>query len=357
MIRRTLPAALLCCAAGLAGQTPVIRPAAAPVTAIGVLEGKPELELVGVTGVRRLPDGRVLVANGKPLELRLFDAKGAFIRRFGRTGGGPGEFRSAIEIATVSNTEIAIRDYGNRRLLRFAIDGALLDERPLQPQESRSAGFALLGSTLLVDLAPAWHACAKAATAALPPAGKDAFREGRFDAAGRFWWRAAGAPTWTVSTAEGRALATVPLPDRFVLYEVGSDMVVGKTFDEDDIERIVVLRVPIPAASKALPACSTRPDTIRVDGPATAPLKTNLRNTMTAQEAYFSDKASYAPDAATLTSALQLTFSTGTRLAILRGGKSSYAMASTTNDGAHRCLVSMGNAIPGWPDGMIVCGN
>ena len=60
-------------------QTPALWPVGAkPSVAIGVEEGELEYEFSGVTGVRKLPNGMVVVANPKPLELRLFDAKGKF---------------------------------------------------------------------------------------------------------------------------------------------------------------------------------------------------------------------------------------------------------------------------------------
>lgn len=46
--------------------------------------------------------------------------------------------------------------------------------------------------------------------------------------------------TWSVFAPDGTLLAAVPLPARFVPYEVGRDYVAGVAFDEDDVERVVV---------------------------------------------------------------------------------------------------------------------
>jgi hypothetical protein len=46
-----------------------------------------------VTGAALLDDGSLLVGVGTEPEVRFYDANGRFIRRIGRQGGGPGEFR------------------------------------------------------------------------------------------------------------------------------------------------------------------------------------------------------------------------------------------------------------------------
>ncbi len=48
--------------------------------------------LSGVAGAVRLPDGRIVVANGEPPELRFFGPGGELLRRVGGEGEGPGEF-------------------------------------------------------------------------------------------------------------------------------------------------------------------------------------------------------------------------------------------------------------------------
>lgn len=50
--------------------------------------------LSGVAGAVRLPDGRIVVANGEPPELRFFGPGGELLRRVGGEGEGPGEFRA-----------------------------------------------------------------------------------------------------------------------------------------------------------------------------------------------------------------------------------------------------------------------
>ena len=55
----------------------------------------------GTTGVLENPGGILLLNDGRLLEwdfrtpaINLYDARGSFVRRLGRAGAGPGEFRS-----------------------------------------------------------------------------------------------------------------------------------------------------------------------------------------------------------------------------------------------------------------------
>ena len=64
--------------------------------AVVVGDGRsPDHELNRVRAAVRLADGRIVVANGRPLELRIFDSSGVFLGRTGREGAGPGEFRAS----------------------------------------------------------------------------------------------------------------------------------------------------------------------------------------------------------------------------------------------------------------------
>jgi hypothetical protein len=65
-----------------------------PVVQIGSADGPPETQLFRVQTVRRLPDGRIIVANSGTNEVRVYSSTGQHIRTIGREGQGPGEFRS-----------------------------------------------------------------------------------------------------------------------------------------------------------------------------------------------------------------------------------------------------------------------
>lgn len=68
------------------------RVGAEPTLSIGAFEGDPAYELYQVRDASRLPDGRIVVANGGSGELRVFDASGSHLASWGGRGEGPGEF-------------------------------------------------------------------------------------------------------------------------------------------------------------------------------------------------------------------------------------------------------------------------
>ena len=64
----------------------------APRVAIGEADGDAPYLLDRVEGATRLPDGRIVVADGGSNQLRFYDARGTYLRAVGGSGGGPGEF-------------------------------------------------------------------------------------------------------------------------------------------------------------------------------------------------------------------------------------------------------------------------
>lgn len=95
--------------------------AAEPVT-IGSLAGAPEDQLFNVAAVKRLDDGRLLVANRGTGELRFYSAAGAYERTIGRSGSGPGEFRSIAAVEQHADSFFVI-DQTLRRISVFTLEG------------------------------------------------------------------------------------------------------------------------------------------------------------------------------------------------------------------------------------------
>lgn len=56
--------------------------------------------------------GRLLVVDGMEATLRVFDESGNLIRRIGRTGDGPGEFREPIAAVALQDGRLAVLDRG-----------------------------------------------------------------------------------------------------------------------------------------------------------------------------------------------------------------------------------------------------
>jgi hypothetical protein len=75
--------------------------------------------------------GRIYVADGQAREIRVFDARGRFVRRIGSPGRGPGELRWPAGLAlTRHGSRLLVTDYGNARWSVFDTAGALLEDRP-----------------------------------------------------------------------------------------------------------------------------------------------------------------------------------------------------------------------------------
>lgn len=75
-----------------------------PVLSIGESNGANPILLVEVSGVRLLSDGRVAVVSGGENAVLYFDAAGKLIRKSGRTGAGPAEFRSVVLVGSLGDS-------------------------------------------------------------------------------------------------------------------------------------------------------------------------------------------------------------------------------------------------------------
>ncbi|UCG86891.1 MAG: 6-bladed beta-propeller [Gemmatimonadota bacterium] len=58
----------------------------------------------------------------------VFDSSGAFVRTMGSEGGGPGEMRFPFALGVSPAGVVSVFDISKRGLVRFAADGAVLDE-------------------------------------------------------------------------------------------------------------------------------------------------------------------------------------------------------------------------------------
>lgn len=103
------------------------RIAETPTLSIGAFEGDPAYELYQVMDARKLPDGRIVVANAGSSELRVFDASGAHLASWGGLGEGPGEFGDFAAPSSVepwAGDSIAASDMYERRVSVFDARGA-----------------------------------------------------------------------------------------------------------------------------------------------------------------------------------------------------------------------------------------
>jgi hypothetical protein len=119
-----------------------------PLVVVGDLDGPEEQQLVDVSASARLSDGRLVVADQGVKAVRLYDASGAFLRRLGVSGSGPGEFQAPSLVRVGQGDSVLIWDAQLLRITRFDGGGDLVSVHPLD----------MAGVAKAVDppLYPAW---------------------------------------------------------------------------------------------------------------------------------------------------------------------------------------------------------
>ena len=118
------------------------------------------------------------------------------------------------------------------------------------------------------------------------------------------------------------------------------------------IELLIVVVIIGILAAIAIPKFATTKDKAKL-----ASVKTDLRNLMTAQEAYFSDNSTYGTVAQLQVTPYNFTFSagnTGTGTAVASGWTATATNASIST-GTSSCTVQVGAAATTTVDGVIRC--
>jgi 6-bladed beta-propeller len=113
--------------------------------------------LIGtVTHLAIAPDGRILITDGQAGSVFLFSPAGSLRKVIGRSGDGPGEYRSAFRSQFASQDRIAVLDMALRRIQVFDTLGALKQTLTVE-QYGRPNDMAVLrdGTYLLTTVDPA----------------------------------------------------------------------------------------------------------------------------------------------------------------------------------------------------------
>jgi hypothetical protein len=97
---------------------------------IGGLDAPETSQFGMVVGLDIDGAGQVYVLDMQASEVRAFDGSGAWVRSFGRPGGGPGELSRQLTGVFVLGGEVWVADLGNQRITRWGLDGS---ERPAIP--------------------------------------------------------------------------------------------------------------------------------------------------------------------------------------------------------------------------------
>ncbi len=328
--------------------------AARPAVVIGGASGGPHTEFAGITSAHRFRDGGIVVANSDPAELRLFDAHGQYLRTIGRAGNGPGEFQGLTMVVDAGGDSVLAYSSGNDRWEYFDRAGHL--RREWKGSTTVAPTDLLLYQHLFATRRRGVpFACVRALADHLPDRGRGALGEVVPGARGSFWVSRLGMPVWLVYSQTGSTLARVSLPPHTRLLEVDADAAVVMARDADDIERVEVWPVTMPAAAPAPRApCLQVPDSVdrSPHGIAPARLKTELRNLQAAAAHYDATHQRYPstlPD-------FGMPLAHDLVPLILFSGRTGWSGAMADPKNRVYCITSVGTSeLPGWPSGAVAC--
>lgn len=179
---------------------------------IGLEDGPPEYQFSRVEGALRLPDGRIVVADGGSRQVRFFNPTGRFLFSSGRRGDAPGEYREIVGLGYGPGDSIWVFDYGNRRFTVLTGDGELARTLTLDPTLSNVSAVGRLadGSFVVREF---WSSAGRGAAAIRLGLVRDLAAVARYapdgakmDTIGLFLGREI-----YVSTEDGRGVMSTPL--------------------------------------------------------------------------------------------------------------------------------------------------
>ena len=351
-------------------QLPVWKLSDQPMVAIGVVEGDPNYELADAGSSVRMDGGTIVVADAGSRELRFFDGSGKFLRKAGRRGSGPGEFRWLLRVYRHGPDSVLAYDHGANRLSVFSLDGAFA--RTASPDSvGGDRDFPMdvwLRGRFWVEgaLEPDRRRAAGETLARLPsPDDELGYRFARVDDQGNIWVReplSEGGESygWTVFSPQGEAIATIRTPLRYDVQQIGSTFVLGRWRDENDVNFIRLYRLERTQAVERPPAwiaAGPEPEGRRATPTPNAEARSEvfaaLRAMVTAQERYYADHGRYSQDR----HALEWSPPEDLHVDIVAAHSTGWAAVATHRRLAVVCGMGVGGATPpGWPEGAPKCG-
>jgi protein-disulfide isomerase len=113
------------------------------------ITGTPNDELLMPGSLTTSASGDIVVFDFGAMELRAFRPDGRQLWRSGRKGGGPGEFRNAMDLKRTHDGNLAVLDMGNRRITVLSAAGKL---RRMIPVKMSSSRFIPIGDSTVFGL-------------------------------------------------------------------------------------------------------------------------------------------------------------------------------------------------------------
>lgn len=332
-----------------------------------MVEGEDPYELFGATSSVRLSDGRIVVANTGSGELRFFDSTGAFLQGVGGRGGGPGEFTNLVRVHAFGSDSLAAYFASGARMAVLDPRGTFV--RTVPADSGRDPDFPLdtwLYGRYWVDGAwePELRARVHRTLDGMPvPRDSVGYRYVAVAHHGALWVRepeflADGGRRWTVFDTSGTPAAVIETPARFDVHQIGSDYVLGRWRDEDDVNFIRLYALEGGEAQRLVPEWITAapappaPVTPERRNQIIATLKSDMRQLVTAQEMHYVDHRTYTDNAAEL----RWQASEGVTLDIVAAGTRGWVGVAIHRELDVICGMGLGDATPpGLMEGAPAC--
>lgn len=333
-----------------------------PLLEIGVVDGEKPYQLHQVRSSTRLPDGRIVVANAGSGELRFYGAAGVFLGAQGARGDGPGDWRTLDRVRPLNGDTLLVIDGRLRR--NGLVDGVTREYLGALPwrDDLLFPADEFLQQNLVVHapLPPERRGVVTRALALSGEYGREG--GGRALATSTAYLWVAGDPhpgaegtTWRVYDLEGRRLAAVTTPPRFVVHDVGPAWVLGVWTDDLDVQhvRLYGLDGPDPGASRsklarAAAASDARPPDLATVGPSTYPeVAGTLDILKRMQEIYYSTHYRYSFSLDSLIASMpegSVEVPDGLRVAILEAHGSGWMGSVLEEATGGGCTVRYGDA-------------
>jgi hypothetical protein len=102
---------------------------------------EPNYSLERPTAIAVSRGGDLYVLDDGESSVKVYDESGRFVRRFGRKGGGPGEFQWMTGLRV--NLDVRVSDMAQRRITIFSLQGQLMRTEPLLAPDDRVLGEAV----------------------------------------------------------------------------------------------------------------------------------------------------------------------------------------------------------------------
>lgn len=113
----------------------------ADVFTVGAVDGADWEMFSGIRSVAFDRSDNLYLLDGQNLRILVFDARGRFVRQFGKKGGGPGELQAPLAMDIAADGNVVVSDLGNRAFIVFTPTGEHVRNVPF----AEDAGFPMGG--------------------------------------------------------------------------------------------------------------------------------------------------------------------------------------------------------------------